>query len=291
MKVRYGKIQVDYLPSLDGGGSTFGQDFVPVVRSIFRRVENLCEFGAGPGFIGFSLLANNLCDRLTLVEINPKAVKACLRTIRINDLADRVSVYESDGLKNVPATEKWDLVVANPPWHKCTRTDFEYMFAQGKYEYALIRFDRDWNTHRQFYANVGRFLRRGGSVLFEENLSGSSPNLWRRMIEKSGLDYVRSFRYRSLAMSRKPRPNSKGPILPLAKAFLRYFSKDKLRRSFDLGYRESLPLLPRIAFDFKGLGRVVVDPGWQAVRYSGIAPNSMYFVWSRLHQKAERLPK
>ncbi len=274
MKIRYGNIEVNYLISLHGGGMTFGQDFVPVVRRIFRRVERVCEFASGPGFIGFSLLANNLCDTLALVDINPEAVRVCLRTVEDNDLADRVRVYESDGLKNVPVTEKWDLVVGNPPFFKCTRYDYEHRFAQGK----LLGFDPDWNIHHQFYTNAGRFLRPGGSILFVESMHGSTPETWRRMIEESGLEYVKCFRYDAPPVCGKP-DIDKGPVLRRAKAFLHKYNKDGLRRSFDLGYRESLPLLARIAYDFKILGRDLVDPAWRAVDR-----NPIYFVWSRLHE-------
>ena len=254
----------------------FGQDFLPVVRSIFRKVEKVCEFAAGPGFIGFSLLANNLCDTLTLVDVKPEAVRACQRTVENNDLTNRVTVYQSDGLRNVPATEKWDLVVANPPFYKCTRYEYEHKFAQGKS--TLNSYDPDWNIHRQFYANVGRFLRPGGSVLFLENIHGSSPGLWRRMIEESGLEYVRCFRYEPSVMSKRLNTR-KGPILERLKAFLYFYNKDRLRQSFDLGYKEGLPLQARIAHDCKVLGRDLVDPVWRAVDLYPV-----YFVWSRLRQ-------
>ena len=32
-----------------------------------------------------------------------------------NGLQDRVRVYLSDGLNGIPSSEKWDLVVSNPP--------------------------------------------------------------------------------------------------------------------------------------------------------------------------------
>ncbi len=77
--------------------------------------DGVCELCSGPGFIGFSLLAHGLRDSLVLTDINPAAVAAAQETVRRNRLEGRVSVYLSDGLDGVPADERWDLVVSNPP--------------------------------------------------------------------------------------------------------------------------------------------------------------------------------
>jgi hypothetical protein len=92
-RVRYRDIEVVYLPELEGGGIGFGQTFVPIVRELFGKVGRVHEFCAGPGFIGFSLLAHGLCDSLCLSDINPVAVAAARETVRRNRLEDKVSVY------------------------------------------------------------------------------------------------------------------------------------------------------------------------------------------------------
>jgi methylase of polypeptide subunit release factors len=112
---RYCDIEVCWFPGLDGGGRSFGQDFLPVVRNLFGHVGRVFEFCAGPGFVGFSLLAHGLCDSLTVADINPRAVGALRQTVSRNGLEDRVHVFHSDGLAGIPAGERWDLVVGNPP--------------------------------------------------------------------------------------------------------------------------------------------------------------------------------
>jgi hypothetical protein len=82
--VKYHDIETFYRPQLEGGGMGFGQTFVPIVRELFGKVGRVHEFCAGPGFIGFSLLANGLCDSLCLSDINPDAVAAATETVRRN---------------------------------------------------------------------------------------------------------------------------------------------------------------------------------------------------------------
>lgn len=106
--VRYGEIDVCWTPELEGGGMSFGQDYLPVVANLFGHVGRVFEFCAGPGFIGFSLLAHGLCDSLALIDVNPAAVAAARETVRRNGLEDRVTVYLSDGLDGLPADERCD---------------------------------------------------------------------------------------------------------------------------------------------------------------------------------------
>lgn len=183
-KVRYGSLEITYLPHLDGGGRVFGQDFVPVVKNMIGKVKRICEFGCGPGFIGFSLLANGLCDSLCLVDINPEAIEMCQKTIRENHLESKVSVYVSDGIKDIPRDEKWDLVVSNPPHFNGTTEE---------YSRDRLNFDPDWLIHEQFYKSISHHLSVKGSILFIENARGSNPIQWKTMIESSGLHFIKTF--------------------------------------------------------------------------------------------------
>jgi 16S rRNA G966 N2-methylase RsmD len=155
-----------------------------LVRHLFGRVNRLYEFCAGPGTIGFSLLAHGLCDELVVSDVNPEAIEVLRETIRLNDLDEKVTVYESDGLTDIPADERWDLVVSNPPHYP------ELVDAP-----ALISDDPGWRLHRDFYRRVGDLLAPGGSLLMQENSEGSTPDDFLPMIEEGGLSVIRSFWY------------------------------------------------------------------------------------------------
>jgi methylase of polypeptide subunit release factors len=174
--VTYGTTRVYFKKHLDGGGNSFGQDFIPFLElrgmPCQRRVLEWC---AGPGFIGFSLLAHGLAKTLCVADINPEAVAACRHTIADNNLADRVSAYHSDNLKDIPSSEQWDLVVSNPPhfvddWIGDLRT-----------------YDDRWHIHREFFTTIGRFLKPGGVIVLQENNRGSTSETFAPMIEAAGL--------------------------------------------------------------------------------------------------------
>jgi predicted RNA methylase len=172
-------IRVSYKSHLDGGGRGFGQDFIPLLQHYgLSRQARAFEWCAGPGFIGFSLLAHGLCQTLCLADINPEAVQACRRTIADNALSDRVAVYCSDNLQDIPPAEKWDLVVSNPPHFI------------DEYLGNLRAHDPDWRVHRDFFRTVASFLKPGGVIILQENNHGSTVETFRPMIDESGLTIV-----------------------------------------------------------------------------------------------------
>jgi spermidine synthase len=177
--VRYAGIGISYREELDGGGTEFGQDFISFFAARgMPKQKRLFEWCSGPGFISFSLLGHGFCETLCVADINPAAVASCRRTVEVNGLGDRVSVYQSDNLKNIPRTEKWDLVVSNPPHFV------------DQYEGDLRAHDPDWRIHREFFETIGQFLSPGGVVVLQENNRGSTVETFRQMIEECGLKIV-----------------------------------------------------------------------------------------------------
>lgn len=172
-------IRVHYQDALDGGGlwmSPWLVDFFD--RRSIPKQQRIYEWCAGPAFLAFSLLGKGMCETLCLADINPRAVEACQRTIRDNGLSDRVSVYLSDNLKSIPETEKWDIVVSNP-----------IHFADA-YPGDILRYDEGWQTHSEFFADVGKFLKRSGVVLLQENNWGSTVQTFEQMIDDAGLKTI-----------------------------------------------------------------------------------------------------
>ena len=188
--VRYNAIKVNYLPHIDGGGIGFGQEFLRVVKEKIGKVDHVFEYCSGPGFIGFSLSAHNLCERLTLADINPDAVKACAETIKNNNLQTKVSVYLSDCLDNIPESEKWDLVVGNPPHRP----------SSDKYYADITKFDPNLIIHKKFYRDIHKFLKPNGSILIQENGRATRYEDFLPMIEENSLKIMDVFKVKPLSI-------------------------------------------------------------------------------------------
>jgi methylase of polypeptide subunit release factors len=182
--VRFGDISVEFEPALDGGGSRFGQEFIEVVAERLGSREHIFEFCAGPGFIGFSLLAHGLCEKLTLADINPEAVLACQATIQLNGLEDCCSAYVSDVFEFIPEAEHWDLIVGNPPHWPQSHAG----------ERDLRKYDIGLSIHRRFFERARTFLRPGGSVLLQENSFATRATDFECMIADGGFRLIDVFK-------------------------------------------------------------------------------------------------
>jgi methylase of polypeptide subunit release factors len=179
------RIAVCYTPELDGGGSRYGQDYVRFVRERCGRGGSVMEWCAGPGFLGFSLLAHGLSKELVLAQVNPEAVEAARATVLRNALEQRVRIYLSDNLDGVPRQERWDLVVGNPPHSGSSEA-----VPRLSHRSPILYMDAGWTIHRRFYAAIRRHLHQDSAVVVQENSSFSSVEDFRAMIHDGGLEIV-----------------------------------------------------------------------------------------------------
>ena len=175
--ISFSGIEISYRSELDGGGTEFGQQFIPFLASLrMPKQKRAFEWCSGPGFIGFSMLGHGLCETLCLSDINPAAVSSCQHTVRVNKLGGRVSVYQSDNLKGIPGSEMWNLIVSNPPHFV------------DQYEGDIRAHDPDWQIHRNFFETVSGYLAKDGLIVLQENNRGSTVETFRSMIEESGFE-------------------------------------------------------------------------------------------------------
>jgi methylase of polypeptide subunit release factors len=162
-------------------GLAVGRDFPRVLNELgVGRCGRMLDFCAGPGYIGYSLFALGWCEQLVLADVDADSIATALRTAALNGVEDRVTGYASDALDDIPEDEEWDLVVANPP---AFARHPERELGPGEWDRG---FDADWNVRRRFYATVKRHMRPGGVVVLSENLRGSDPAVFERMIRDGG---------------------------------------------------------------------------------------------------------
>jgi len=176
-------IKVFFEPELDGGGSSFGQMYVPILKRLGIRGKNCYEAFSGPAFIGFSLLGAGICDNLYVSDINPKAIDYVKLTVRYNKLEEKVKYSVSDLLENVPKDVKFDLVVGNPPHFK----DKSFTKNGSSNMDILKTLDQSWELHKKFYNNIRDYMKPGGNIILVENSEGSDPKDFIPMIMQSNL--------------------------------------------------------------------------------------------------------
>jgi 16S rRNA G966 N2-methylase RsmD len=168
-----------YNPELDGGGTDFGQDYIATLKK-YNRLFNRCyEWCSGPGFIGFEILSHRLCNSLCLSDFYYSAIDYIEQTIKENNCANKVTAYLLKDLALLPAVEKFDLVVANPP-HVEVRDIFYYNANR-------ISCDSNWQAHRNFFKNIKNHLTDDGIILLQEAHEGSTPETFKHFVNDAGL--------------------------------------------------------------------------------------------------------
>lgn len=181
-KITINGVDIYYNSSTNGGGLHRQEFFVHALNTLYpgRVFDHCLDWCAGVGFIGLSILANNLCQQLTCIEQYRPAVDICWHTVTKlpKHLSTKVAVSHSDTIQSLFAEQQYDLIVGNPPWSPgqlLTATD-QRLFA-----------DRNWKAHRDFFANVKKRLAPNGVIMLVEGITVSGPGDFNRMITGNGL--------------------------------------------------------------------------------------------------------
>jgi 16S rRNA G966 N2-methylase RsmD len=182
-------ITVLYTADLDGGGTTFGKDYVPVIKSKYpnKKFSKVFEWCSGPGFIGYNLLSHNLCDYLCFSDLSYQAIKMVELTsaYQNNNCDNYVSSYLIKDLALMPTKEMFDLVVANPPHFK---NNVSFLSNTNR-----ICSDHDWKSHQNFFQHIKLHLNKDGIILLQENKQGSQVEDFKTMIINAGLQITDYF--------------------------------------------------------------------------------------------------
>ena len=178
-------ISVLYLDETDGGGTWFGQEYIPVLQQRYpnRKFRHAYEWCAGPGFIGFALLAHGICDQLLLSDIYDPAVELSKETARRADVSNQVDALLFRDMALLPAHYQFDLIVANPP-HEPFGTPIVHTADHG----GRIEADPGWASHQNFFKHISKHLDNDGVILLQENAFRGAVENFQNMIELSGLE-------------------------------------------------------------------------------------------------------
>jgi methylase of polypeptide subunit release factors len=151
----------------DGGGSTQYADFINFFKEKgddLPKYKNCLEWCAGPGFIGYSLLDEEVCQHVTFMDIHEPAIDDARNNAIFNNLTDRTSFYTIDAIHKLPTDLKFDLVVGNPP-HSLKASE-EWLNNKGLFRLIV---DLDWKIHEEFFAHITDYLLPGAEVILSEN--------------------------------------------------------------------------------------------------------------------------
>jgi methylase of polypeptide subunit release factors len=180
---------IDWNRGDDGGGSTHYVDFLNAIKDI--KYKNGLEWCAGLSAISFSLLDADIVEKFTLMDIYEPALEKALVNAHENNMSDRVSIRLCGRIDELLISDMFDLVIANPP--HCITGDWIDKTLHTQHEFDDIyrlTIDKDWELHKEFYANISKHLNPGADVYITQVLEYS---LLEEFKATSGLVFVEKF--------------------------------------------------------------------------------------------------
>lgn len=163
-----GNIKVFYRAKFNGGGSSFGQDFLKVFQFLnVTPTGHVLEWCAGPGFIGFKVLDFYKIESLTLFDINKELKRVIDKTILSNRLC--YVNFQIGSTISEAFNSKFNLIIANPPHFSKTK-DASYISVNRQ---RVI--DLNWESMNEFLLNIHHYMFDNSLVLLQMNSKGSKP--------------------------------------------------------------------------------------------------------------------
>lgn len=113
-----------------------------------RPGDGVLDLGCGYGIVGLAAARLEPTARVTMLDVDVEAVRSAARSAEANGLADRCEALVSD-VAGAVRERRFDLVVANPPFHVGKATDLD--------------------VPAQFIRDAAAVLRPGGRLLLVAN--------------------------------------------------------------------------------------------------------------------------
>lgn len=192
-------IHIKWNPGDDGGGSTQYIDFLDTIGTE-KKYNNCLEWCAGLSAIAFSLVDANIVENIVLMDLyEPALIKAQENAVS-NNIVDKVDIRICDKINMLPLTDKFDLVVANPP-HSPVNGITNIPNSQKEYDACLrITIDKDWELHKEFFKNITTYLNTNADVYISETERLDSIVTWAKEV---GLNLMKIFPSPMLAIDSK----------------------------------------------------------------------------------------
>lgn len=167
-------ISIKYPRLLDGGGLNFRDDLIRVVKQTGKYVYNRgFEWCSGFGVLGYEMLGLGMCNHIVFSDYFPDAIKNCIETAEANNLSNYVTTYLTSTIQQIPESEKFDLVISNPP-HCPNYEEFVTIMKDQNQSDVVIQnsarlcVDQDFAIHNEFFAHIRKRLTHDADVYLIE---------------------------------------------------------------------------------------------------------------------------
>lgn len=134
-------------------------------------IWRLCDVGTGSGCVAVALAKNLPNARLTAVDVQPGALAVAKKNAEKHDVAERIEFVESDlfaALGSVPAEERFDAIVSNPPYVSASEyAELEPTVRDFEPKTALVGGETGTEIVARIVDAAPNYLKPGGKIYLE----------------------------------------------------------------------------------------------------------------------------
>jgi release factor glutamine methyltransferase len=132
--------------------------------------RTLLDLGTGSGCIAIACAVRMKKTAVTATEISPEALSVAKKNAQLHAVADRIRFLEGDLFAALPASERFELIVCNPPYvpesHELGDHEPTIALYAGRDGMAVLR---------RLLAEAEDYLAEGGTLLVEIGEDQADP--------------------------------------------------------------------------------------------------------------------
>ena len=137
-----------------------------ITHALKRKFNKVLDLGTGSGIIIITLLLERQSSLGQAVDISNPALSVAVKNIKKFNLDDRISVINSNWCEGVH--EKFDLIVANPPYINRSRNDqYDQSISSWEPEIALFSNKNGFGAYLAIAQQLRLVLKDAGVAIFE----------------------------------------------------------------------------------------------------------------------------
>jgi methylase of polypeptide subunit release factors len=199
-----GNLKIKHQEHMNGGGTIFRIPLLHCIKKYGKSSYNRgLEWCSGPGFLGYELLDANIANHMSFYDYYEKSIDFCKETAIINFIEEKVSTFVSSTIGGLPNSDKWDLVIGNPPhsWNlEEGRTSLQN--AENRQDDVTIEnmlrilVDDNMETHKEFFSNIRPRLTSDADLFIIEH-DHSKKEIYKNMAEEGGLCLINVYPFES----------------------------------------------------------------------------------------------
>ena len=140
------------------------ENTINYVKNIFKEPIDIIDLGTGSGVIGLTLEKKVSTNSVDLVDISEKALEVTHKNC--GNLNSKANIILSDMFDNIPNTNKYDLVISNPPYIK-TDEEIEEIVKNNEPHIALYGGEDGLDFYKKILYNVKPYLKERSIIAFE----------------------------------------------------------------------------------------------------------------------------